>query len=149
MKVILIEDVRNVGEKSEIKDVADGYARNFLFSNKLAKPATPAFLKELAVLKSKLNKEETELKKRLEGIANEFNKAALDFYVKTDETGTVFGSVTKEMILKEIRNSGFITKERVDIELSRPLKELGDHKIKVDLKKGVTAELTVRLRKQE
>ena len=69
--------------------------------------------------------------------------------MKVDESGKVFGSVTKEAILKAIRSSGLITKERVEIKLSHPLKELGEHEIEADLKKGIKATLRVRLQRQQ
>ena len=149
MKVILIQDVRSMGRKGEVKEVSDGYARNFLFHNGLAKAATPGALKELEHLKSQSDKEEGELKKHLGELAKKLDGISLEFPVKTDDSGSVFGSVTKEMILKSLREHHLVTKERVEITLEHPLKKLGEHRIPVDLKKGVTAEITVILRQQQ
>ena len=143
MKVILTEDVRNIGKRLEVKDVSDGYARNFLFPNNLAKPATSNALKELDKEKTALEKGDRELKIRLEEIARTLKERHLEFEVKTGESGEVFGSVTKDMILKGLRDTGLIRTERVEIKLGRPLKELGEHKVKMHLKKGITAELKV------
>ena len=79
MKVILLKDVRGVGKKYDINDVADGYARNFLFQNDLAKPATPASIKELERMKSKLNEDEILVKKHLEELARKMNGLSLEF----------------------------------------------------------------------
>lgn len=148
MKIILLEDVRGAGKKNDIKEVSDGYARNFLFPNNLAQQATPANINRLEKTKSKHDHEEMELIKHLEGIARKMNEISLEFMLKTDETGSVFGSVTKEMIHKSLRENRIVSAERVEISLAHPLKELGEHKIAVDLKKGITAELKVILRPQ-
>ena len=149
MKVILIQDVRGVGKKNDVKEVSDGYARNFLFQNNLAKAATPVNIKQLENLKSKFDKEEVELKKHLEELARKMKDISLEFTLKTDEAGSVFGSVTKEMILKSLRENHIVSTERVDITLDHPLKIFGEHKIAVDLKKGVVAELKIKLRPQQ
>lgn len=149
MKVILLEDVKKVGRKFEVKEVSDGYARNLLFPNGLAEPATPAALKELEKRKIQIDKEDRELMKRLEEISRMLKDRDLEFPVKTGANGEVFGSVTKEMILKGLRDAGLIRTERVEIKLERPLKELGVHKVEVHLKKGITAELKIVLLEQK
>lgn len=146
MKVILLENIRSLGDKYDVKDVADGYARNFLFPNKLAEPATPGTLKRLSKLKAKLGKEETELKKHLKEMARRTNETTLEFNLKTDIAGSVFGSVTKEEILRALREHGLVTKERVEIVLAHPLKTLGEHEIEIDFKKGIKANLKIKIR---
>lgn len=148
MKVILLEDVKSIGKKSEVKNVSDGYARNFLFPNNLAQPATPSALKSLAITKEHVEKEEAEARKHLEGLARTINERYLEFPLKTDSKGTVFGSVSKDMILKGLRDTGLIRKERVEVKMDHPLKEVGDHSVDIDLKKGVTAKLKVVIRPQ-
>lgn len=143
MRIILLEDVRNIGKKHDVKDVSDGYARNFLFPNRLAEPATPAATRKLEALKDRLNKDEVEFKKHLGELARKINNTSIEFQLKTDESGSVFGSVNKEAILKALREHKLINKERVDIELDRPIKELGVHRVKVDLKKGIEASLGI------
>lgn len=149
MKTILLENVRGLGKQYEVREAKDGYARNFLFPNKLAEPATPAALKKLEIFKAKRDKNEKELIKKLEQEARKINETALEFYLKTDESGSVFGSVSKEAILKGMRGAKFITKEHVSIDLDRPIKELGEHVVAVDLKKGIKAKLKIIVRKQE
>ncbi len=146
MKIILLKDVRGIGKKNEIKEVSDGYARNFLFQNSLAKPATPETMRQMENLKSKLDAEELDLKKHLEELARKMRGITLEFKLKSDEAGSVFGSVTKEMISKSLRENHLVTKERVDITLDHPLKSFGEHTVSLDLKKGVTAELKIVLK---
>ncbi len=149
MKVILLEDIKGIGNKYDVKDVSDGYARNFLLPKKLVKPATPQALKELEQLKSKLEKEDIEFKKHLSELARKISESFLEFRLKTDERGSIFGSVTKEMILRAMREHGWLGKERVDVFLEHPIKEFGEHKVSVDLKKGIKAELKIIVQPQE
>ncbi len=149
MKVILSQDIKSVGNKNDVKEVSDGYARNFLFPNNLAKAATPANLKQLERLKAHATEEEAELKKHLDELARKIKGISLQFTLKTDGAGSVFGSVTKEMILKSLRENHIVTKERVDVTLTHPLKTFGEHKIPVDLKKGIATELKIILKPAE
>lgn len=146
MKVILLEDVRKVGKRHEVKDVADGYARNFLFPNKLAEPATPAAMKKHAASLAERERGDAELHARLEEIARKLGDTTLEFELKADATGALFGSVNKESILKALREHGLVTKERVEMELDRPIKEPGEYIVPVGLKKGVTATLRVKVK---
>lgn len=143
MKVILHEDVRGIGKKYEVKEVRDGYARNFLFPNQLAEPANPSSLKKLEALKADLEKDEIEYKKHLEGVARKIADMTIEFDLKRGKDGSIFGSVNKEAILKALREHHLVTKERIDITLDHPIKELGTHSIPLDLKKGVTATLKI------
>jgi large subunit ribosomal protein L9 len=147
MKVILLEDVRKVGKQRDVKEVSDGYARNFLFPNRLAEPATPGALKKLAAQQAAHDKEDAELRARLAEIARKLADTTLEFELKADKAGTLFGSVNKESILKALREHDLVTKERVELELDRPIKEPGDYVVPLDLKKGVTAKLKVRVKK--
>jgi large subunit ribosomal protein L9 len=148
MQVILLEDIHTIGKRYDVKNVADGYARNFLFPRKLAKQATPDALKELETLKARQAKEDAETIHRLSGHAREMQGKSLEFLVKTDEQGTVFGSVTKEMILQALRDHGWLGKDHAEIKLEHPFKKIGDYKVAVDLKKGITVELTVKVRSE-
>lgn len=149
MRAIFLTDVKNVAKRYDVKDVADGYARNFLFPNNLAKPATPAALKELEILKKKARKDVEEFKKHTEELARKMKETTLEFRLKTDEAGSVFGSVNKEAILRALRDAKLITKERVEIKMARPIKELGEHKIPLHFKDGSEAELRISVRPQE
>ena len=77
MKVILLQDVRKIGRKHEVKDVSDGYARNFLFPAKLAEPASPGALKKLAELEAARDREDAELRSRLAEISRKLADTTL------------------------------------------------------------------------
>lgn len=148
MRVILLEDVAGLGKKYEIKEVKDGYAKNYLLPRKLAVQATEKEIKKLELLKNKFIKQEEELIKHLNELKRLIEDRTIEFYLKTDKNGKVFGSVNKEMILKALREHKLITKERVNIILDRPLKEIGEHQIDIDLKKGIVAKLRIIIHPQ-
>jgi len=143
MKVIILEEVRGVGKKFEVKEVSNGYARNFLFPNKLAEPANPSSLKKLEAMIAEHNKNEIEYIKTLEAIARKIADMRIQFDLKKGKDGSIFGSVNKESILKALREHKLITKERVDITLDHPIKEPGLYTVPIDLKKGITVELKI------
>jgi large subunit ribosomal protein L9 len=148
MKVILLEDVKKLGKKFEIKEVSGGYARNFLFPNKIAESVTPTSLKKIEIMKIEHEKGEEELQKHLSALATEIEAATLVFPLKTDKSGAVFGSINKDTIQKALRERHILTKERIEMDLDRPIKEFGEYKIPVDLKKGITAVLKIKVEKE-
>lgn len=145
MKLILLQDIRGLGRKYEVKEVSDGHARNFLLPKKLAEAATPEALKRLAAHQAETEKEDAELSKRFQEIAQTLTDQSLEISMKADGEGNVFGSVNKDSILKAMREHGWVTKERVEVILEHPLKKLGDYKVPIHLKKGLETELRVRI----
>ena len=143
MKVILLQDVRGVGRRFDVKTVSDGYARNFLFPNKLAEIATPAAEARLAKVRDERDKEETAIVKKMEESARKLRDFALRFELDADGSGSIFGSVNKEAILKAFRDHGFITNERVEVKLDHPIKKVGEYVVSVDFKKGITANVKI------
>lgn len=148
MKVILLQDIGGVGKKYEVKEVSDGFARNFLFPKKLAEAATGATLKRLEKMKENKEEEDKELRGHLEKAAGEMKGKSIEFELKVGEDGSVFGSVTKEMISKAIREH-FIKHERVDVIMDHPIKKIGEHVVRVDLKKGIETDLKIIIRPQK
>ncbi|MEK7187395.1 MAG: 50S ribosomal protein L9 [Patescibacteria group bacterium] len=148
MKVIFLKNVRGVGHRSEMKEVSPGYARNFLFPNKLALEATPENIKKREQELKSTEAGEKELLLRLDKIAQMVKDNHVVIPVKADAKGRIFGSVSKETILSALRDAKIVTDERVHVQLSHPLKEVGEYVIDLDLKKGVTAKLRVILQRQ-
>lgn len=144
MKVVLLADVRGLGKKNDIKNVSDGYGMNFLFPQKLAKKADSAALGEAAIA----GKNEAETEKRLKELAFRISEKNLQFTLKTDGHGAVFGSVGKEDILNGLRGAGLITKDRVELKIPKPLKELGTHEVEIRFKKGITAKIKITIQPQ-
>ena len=90
--------------------------------------------------------EELLLEKRLGTLARMISERFVEFHLKTDKKGSVFGSVTKDAILSAMREHGLLGKERAEIKIAHPLKELGDHEVRVELGRGMTAKLKVVIR---
>ena len=145
MKVILLKDVRAIGKKWDTKDVSNGYARNFLFLNGLAEPATGSTLKKLEERRAMTERESVELSKRLHDIARHIEETTLTFELAVAKDGSVFGSVNKEGILKALRDHKLVRTERVEIALDRPIKTHGEHVVEADLKNGIAAKLKIRV----
>ncbi len=149
MKVIFLQDVRNVAKKHDIKDVSDGYARNFLLPSKTAEIATPAAIKRIQDMKVAHEQEDKDALKHVHELARKISETKIQFDIKADKNGVIFGSVNKESILKALREHKLIGAERVEIDLKYPIKELGEYTVEIDLKKGVTAKLGVIVVKGE
>ena len=146
MKVILQQDVRNLGDMGDIVRVKDGYARNYLLPRGLAIIANEKNTRQLEHLKKMAEaKAEKERQASLE-LAKKLENTPISFEVKIGEDDKVFGSVTSKDIIERLGENGFAL-ERKNVQLPSPLKTLGSHKVKVSLKRGVSAELEVYLQK--
>jgi large subunit ribosomal protein L9 len=148
MKIIFLQDVRGVAKKYDVKEVSDGYARNFLLPQNLAEPATAAAMKKIEKFKESQEREDHELEKRLHEIAKTLSDTALQFEMEADEHGSIFGSINKEAILKALRDHKFIANERVEIDLEQPIKKVGEYVVPIDLRKGISVKLKISVKKK-
>lgn len=139
MKLILLQDIKGLGKKFDVKDVKDGYARNFLLPQKLAKIATEAAIKELESQKNKQEQEEKEIKTKLEELAKNLEGKEFKFELKTGKKREVFGSLSEADIKKVLSEKGI----EAEILLEKPIKIIGEHQIKIDLGKGVKTTIKV------
>lgn len=143
MKVVLNQDIKNIGKKHQIVDVSEGYARNFLLPKKLAvvadnKNVNEANTKAEAIkFKKKTDIEEAEkLKKKIE-------KSYIEFKHKTGEGGRLFGSVTEKEIAEELNRKHNIQINKKKIVLDGNIKSIGSYTAKVKLYEGVVANLKI------
>ncbi|MFH1074858.1 MAG: 50S ribosomal protein L9 [Candidatus Firestonebacteria bacterium] len=138
MKVILIKDVDKMGKKGDIKNVSDGYARNFLFAKNVAVPATDSSIKGVEEMKKrdivKLAKE----KEVFVELASKIGKLSLTITTQVGEEGRMFGAVTTEDIAEAIKSEGFEVDKR-KIELPEPIKALGAYDVSIKLHPEVAA----------
>jgi len=142
MKVILLEDVERVGKKYDIKEVKNGYARNFLIAKGLAKPATKEALKWLDLQKEiETEKAEEELKKT-QGIASAIDGQEIVIPVKTGEEDQLFESITVQKISEKLKELGFDIKKG-QIGLTEPIRELGEFPIKIRFEHNLEAEIKI------
>ncbi|MEJ9210161.1 50S ribosomal protein L9 [Bacillus smithii] len=145
MKVIFLQDVKGKGKKGEIKNVADGYAHNFLFKKNLAIEATPANLKALEAQKKKeaeLAKQELENAKKLKEV---LENTTVELKAKAGEGGRLFGSVTSKQIAEELNKTHKIKLDKRKIELDDAIRSLGYTNVPVKLHPEVTAVLKVHV----
>lgn len=143
MKVILLQDVDNLGKKYEVKEVADGYARNFLFVKELAKLATEETLKQLETERALLaQKAEADLKAE-EQVVGQLDGQEVEIVVKADDGGKLYGSVSAAKIAKALKDKGFDIK-RNQIKLNQPIKEIGEYDdIVIESSHGLEAKIKV------
>lgn len=144
MKVILKEDVKKVGKKGEIVNVADGYARNYLIARGLAVPETKKSLEILDEQKKEAALEEAEAKAKAEELAKEMEKMMLQFTVKSGAEGRVFGSVSTKQIVEALNKQGIKVDKRKILD-TNPIQTLGISRVRIELHKGVIGTIRVKL----
>jgi len=142
MRVILFQDVENLGKKYEIKEVKDGYARNFLIPKGLVKKADEKTLKWLAIQKEiEAKKAEEELKK-IQGKASTVDGQEIIIPVKIGEEDQLFESITPQKISEKLKELGFEVKKN-QIDLEEPIKEIGEYPVKIHFGHNLEAEIKV------
>jgi large subunit ribosomal protein L9 len=149
MKVILLKDVKNVGKKDEVKEVSDGYARNFLMKNKMAVPYTKGSqtvlnkqLKERADHEEELKQEALALKERLKDLK-------LEFSLNTSKGGNTFGQISSKQIVAALEKEGIHVDKR-KILMDTPVDSLGTTIVKADLYRNqVIADIAVHVSAKE
>jgi large subunit ribosomal protein L9 len=143
MKVIFLKDVRAVGKKHEVKNVADGYAKNFLFPQGLAKAATKHDIAAIVHEKAEEEKRNRVERERLGEVAKHLKEKTFVFAVKAGERGELYGGVGEKEIIKHLREEGYAVE---GIDLEKALKTLGEHTIKLKLGLGIEAETVISLK---
>ncbi|MBP5308968.1 MAG: 50S ribosomal protein L9 [Clostridia bacterium] len=144
MKVILIADVKGTGKKGEVKEVSDGYARNFLFKKALEKEAYSVSVNNLNMQKEAEAFHRQEEIKRNTELAEKLKFAEVAVKVKCGETGKIFGSVTAQEISDGLSAMGYeIDKKK--ILLKEPIKKLGVYRVDVKLIPNVTTKIVVKV----
>lgn len=144
MKVILRSDITNVGKQGEIKDVAAGFARNFLLPKKLGMEANSQNLKIWEREKSRLEKEREEIINNAKVVAEKIEKTEFSITVKVGENGKIFGSITTTHLAKLFAEQGFVINKH-DILLPASIKEVGKQSINIRLHPEVIAKTEVMI----
>jgi large subunit ribosomal protein L9 len=144
MEVILKEDVANLGHRGDVVKVADGYGRNFLLPRKLALQATLANKAVIEQMKAAAARRSATEKVQAQELVAKLEPLTLTFTRKSGENGQLFGSVTTADIAGELSAKGFDV-DRRKIQLTEPIKSLGDFTISVKLHREVTAHLRVQV----
>ena len=148
MKVILKEDVQNLGQQGDVVEVKSGYARNYLMPQKLAILFTKQQKKSIEeaqrVEERKLEREKDQLKSVLKQVED----LNLSLKMQSEEDDKLFGSVTKLDIVKLLEENG-ITIDKKYIDLSSPIKTLGEHKVNIVFTKEMSASFTLVVEKED
>tara|TARA_B000000437_G_scaffold18769_1_gene13731 strand:+ start:16 stop:462 length:447 start_codon:yes stop_codon:yes gene_type:complete len=148
MKVILKEDVHNLGQQGDIVEVKAGYARNYLMPQKLAILFTKQQKKSIEeaqrVEERKLERE----KSHLESVLKQIEELSLSLKMQSEEDNKLFGSVTKLDIVKLLEENG-ITIDKKYVDLSSPIKTLGEHKVNIVFTKEMSGSFTLTVEKED
>lgn len=146
MKVIFLKDVKKQGKRGEIKEVSDGYAKNFLIKNQLAVFANDNNLHKLDIENALLDEKEKKLIRDCENIKKELENEELIFMVKTGKDDKLFGTISPKQIQSALMDKGYdIDKKK--IKIVSPIQSLGSHQIEVELHKKVIAVMKIKLKK--
>ncbi len=148
MKVVLRSDVDNVGNKGDIVDVADGFARNYLVPKGFAMPASPGVQKQADAMRRNRDAKDRRDREAAEAIAVRLSGRALTIDARAGEGGRLFGSITSTDIADAIRTQLGVEVDRRRIQLDEPLKELGTAELSIRLHPDVTAMVNVEVAAQ-
>ena len=147
MRVILKRDIQGVGREGDIKEVKDGYARNFLLPQKAAVVADAGAIKNWERHKGDREERERVIRAQAEATAARLSELKLEIAVRAGEKNRLFGSVTNREIADLIAREG-VEIDRHTISLSEPIKTVGDHRVTVHVHPGVDAQVTVTVTPQ-
>jgi large subunit ribosomal protein L9 len=143
MKVILSEDVKNLGIMGDVVNVSDGYARNFLFPKKFAVEANTKNLKEFEHNKKIITEKAAKIKESFKSVAEKLASVTLTIKAKTGEDDKLFGSVTNMNVAEALALEGFdIDKKKIVME---PIKKLGEYSATIKLHTDLSAEVKINV----
>jgi large subunit ribosomal protein L9 len=132
MRVLLLKDVYKLGRAGDVKKVADGFGRNYLFPKGLAVLATPGAVKQADKIRSAAETQRSKLNQELGGVAEKIAGLTLVFPAKAGETGKLYGSITNAMLAEAIQRETGFAADRRQID-SEPIKTLGVHPARLRL----------------
>lgn len=146
MKVILTKDVKKLGEAGDVKEVADGYARNFLIARGFAQAATQGVVEKAQQLREGREKQEKERKDALKEIASGLEGKRFTIKAK-QEDGKLFGSISAKDIVTEIQKVAAEVEESM-IVIDSPIKEIGERELELKLDDDVSVKISVSVEKE-
>ena len=144
MKIILLQTHDNLGKVGEIVNVKPGYARNYLFPNRIASAATKQNIKSLEVFLKVQEVKEAKNRTNLEALSKKLNTLTLKFDVQVGEDEKLFGSITSQMISDSLSEQGY-TIDKKEINLEDAIKALGNYKIEIDLGYDLDTKIKIKV----
>jgi len=143
MKVVLLDNVKGIGRVGDVKEVNDGYARNFLLPRKLGKPATEGIVRAAATLKAQKLEAHTLEQSQAEALAARIKGSTITVHGKANEKGTLFSAIATSEIARLISELAHAHIDPTAIESHEHLKHLGTHTVKVRLSEHLVTEVNV------
>ena len=143
MKVIFLKDFENKGKRGEIKEVKDGFARNFLIPQQIAIEATPSNIRMIEEMEKVAERKREKKLKQAKDIKKKLKETSITINMKAGQDDKLFGAITSEMIAEAIKKQTKLEIDRHQIVLEEPIKKLGIYKIPVRLAEGVEGEVKV------
>ncbi|MHB0869191.1 MAG: 50S ribosomal protein L9 [Chloroflexota bacterium] len=149
MKVLLLQDVKGVGEAGQIKEVAEGYARNYLIPKKLAAAATTGALKELEARQAAEKKRQSKVDEEMRDLAKKISASSITVRSKVGEGGKLYGSITTGDVAEAMEKQLGQTVDKRKIEIEEPIRHVGEYKIPVKLSKNVSTTVNLVVEGEE
>ena len=148
MKVLLIKSVEDLGLGGDVVDVANGYARNYLFPRNLAVKATSSAIKSSESYRSKALEEQTRISNESQQLADKLRDFAVEIKAAADENGHLYGSVNEQDIVNKLKEKDLII-DKHNVKMEQHIKELGDHEVTIELRTDINGTLNVKVEKEE
>jgi len=149
MKVILLSELKGKGGEGDIVEVADGYANNYLFPQKIAVAATKGNLKQLEQRKHNIAKREAARIEEAQALKTALDELSVKVEARVGEEGVLFGSITAAMIADALKEAEDIEIDRKRIDLKNPIKTAGKHEVVVSIYRDIKSNLTVVVGNEE
>lgn len=149
MQVLLVQDVDRLGQAGDVKKVADGYARNYLFPRGLAIAATPGAIRQTELQQQAEARREAKELTEAQALAQVLDGQSVTFQAKAGETDRLYGSITNVNIADALSEKVGQEVDRRKIELGEPLKDLGTHAVTIRLASEAEAKITVIIEREE
>jgi large subunit ribosomal protein L9 len=149
MKVILLVEVKALGKKGDVVNVADGYARNFLFPRKMAMLATEGNLKSLEQIKQVEAKKEETARSEAEALAAKLSGKTVEIESKAGKEGKLYGSITTKDIVEAIKAKLDLEVDKKSLHLPEPIKTAGETNVSIKLYPEIDVEITVKVTGKE
>lgn len=143
MKVMLTKDVANVGRAGDVKEVADGYGRNFLLPRKLAVPARAGVEAEAKKIRDASARREAKDRDEAQALAAEIGNKTVVVRLRTGAEDKAFGAVTNADIASALKAQHQVEVDRHKIDLKEPIKQLGEHQVALRLHRDVEAQINL------
>jgi large subunit ribosomal protein L9 len=149
MKIIFLQDVPNVAKAGEIKEVADGYGRNFLIPQKLAVRATPLAISTIEAQRRTVERSQAQTEAEMKELAQQLEEKEIVLKAKTGASDRLFGSITSADIASELQNATGLVVDKKKIELAEPIRHLGSYEIVLKLAKDISSTIKITIEKEE